>query len=142
MSQIAREGVPNVYSERLRQRIWRSPQDTWVFDDIRNDDAPGWKDGTCDESGEVPARQIFDAANKRAVGRGTQYRDMLQLIVDAARSAPEGASVVDLRRHIGAELRGFVEGRHVLKGLWQDWAFTRDRTAAEDTLILAEGRRR
>lgn len=139
MSQIAREGVPNVYSERLRQRIWHAPQDTWVFDDVRNDDAPGWKDGSCDDRGEAPARQLFDAANKRAVGRGTQYRDMLQLIVDGARSTAKSDDVPELRRHIGTQLRGFVEGRQVLKGLWQDWAFTSERTAAEDTLILQKG---
>jgi len=138
MSQIAREGVPNVYSERLRQRIWRSRQDTWVFDDTRNDDAPGWTSGTCEAQLDAPPRQLFDGANRRAVGRGTQYRDMLQLVIEAAQSAPNTADVTELRRHIGARLRNFVEGRHVLKGLWQDWAFTTDRTAAGDTLILSK----
>ncbi len=52
---------------------------------------PAGSDGNCEESGGRPARQIFDAANTRAIGRGTQYRDMLQLIVEAARSAPKGA---------------------------------------------------
>jgi hypothetical protein len=138
MSQIAREGVPNVYSERLRQKIWHSPQARWVFDDERNDDAAGWKDATCDDRGETPARQLFDAANQRAVGRGMQYRDMLQLIVEAARSAQKDADVAELRRITNESLRGFVEGRHVMKGLWQDWTFTSDRTAAGDTLILSK----
>ncbi len=138
LSQIAREGVPNVYSERLRQRIWRSRQDTWVFDDIRNDDAPGWASGTCDARPDAPPRQLFDGANRRAVGRGTQYRDMLQLVIESAQSAPDTADVAELHRHVGARLRNFVEGRHVLKGLWQDWAFTTDRTSADDTLILSK----
>jgi Periplasmic binding protein len=138
MSQLAREGVPNVYSERLRQRIWRSPQDTWIFNDSRIDDAPGWKSGKCGESPPAPQHHTFDAANTRAISRGTQYRDMLQLVAEAARSAPKGASVGDLRRLVGENLRDFVEGRRVLKGLWQDWAFTADRTAAEDTLILSK----
>ncbi len=136
MRQIAREGVPNVYSERLRQRIWRAPQDEWVFDDTRNDDAPGWTDGTCDDRGEPTARQIFDAANRRAIGRGMQYRDMLQLVVEAARSAPKDADVPALRRASNETLHGFVEGQRILKGLWQDWTFTPNRTAAGDTLIL------
>ncbi|MEL7048752.1 MAG: ABC transporter substrate-binding protein, partial [Pseudomonadota bacterium] len=38
ISQIAREGVPNVFSERLRGRIWRSPKERWIFEDIKNDD--------------------------------------------------------------------------------------------------------
>lgn len=138
MSQLAREGVPNVYSERLRQRIWRSPQDTWIFNDSRIEGAPGWKSGKCGESRPAPLRHTFDAANTRAVSRGTQYRDMLQLIVEAAQSAPKGADVDALRRLIGENLRDFVEGRRVLKGLWQDWAFTAERTAAADTLILSK----
>ncbi len=138
MSQIAREGVPNVYSERLRQRIWHSQQDKWVFDDERNDDAAGWKNGTCDDRGEPAARQLFDAANRRAVGRGMQYRDMLQLIIESARSAPKDADIAELRQFTNETLRGFVEGRRVLKGLWQDWTFTSDRTAAGDTLILSK----
>lgn len=136
MAQIAREGVPDVYNERLRQRIWRAPQDTWVFKDVRNGDAPGWKDGTCDDRGEASARVLFDAGNRRAVGRGTQYRDMLQLIAEAVRGAPKEAQIAELRQVIGEELRNFVEGRRVLKGLWQDWAFTRERTSADDTLIV------
>lgn len=138
MSQIAREGVPNVYNERLRRWIWRAPDRRWVFDDTRNDDAAGWKDGSCDERPDQPPRKVFDAANSRAVGRGTQYRDMLQIIADAAKSAPKDADIAGLRAHIGETLRGFTEGRHVMKGLWRDWAFTADRTAAEDILILSK----
>jgi hypothetical protein len=61
---------------------------------------------------------------------------MLQLVAEAARAAPEDADVAELRRNTIETLRGFVEGRRVLKGLWQDWTFTSDRTAAGDTLIL------
>ena len=138
MSQIAREGVPNVYNERLRRWIWRAPDRRWVFDDTRNDDAPGWQDGTCDPRPDQPPRKVFDAANSRAVGRGSQYRDMIQMIADAAQSAPSGADTAALRAHIGETLRGFTEGRHVMKGLWRDWTFTADRTAAEDILILSK----
>ena len=136
--QIAREGVPHVYSERLRQRIWRSQEHDWIFDDMRNSDLKGWKSGSCGSLEERPKRQIFDSANRRAIGRGTQYRDMLELIVRAAKSSPTNASAFELRRHIGTQLRAFVEGRRVLKGLWRDWAFTANRTAAEDTLLVAK----
>jgi len=138
ISQIAREGVPNVYSERLRTRIWRSPADRWVFEDVKNENSPGWQNGRCIESNITEPRQIYDPANTRAVGRGTQYRDMLALIVQAARSAPKGADVEALRAHISQSLRVFTEGRHVLKGLWKDWSFTQNRTAAGDTLLLTK----
>ncbi|MEO1282727.1 MAG: ABC transporter substrate-binding protein, partial [Pseudomonadota bacterium] len=137
ISQIAREGVPNVYSERLRGRIWRSPKERWVFEDTKNEDAPGWADGSCNPNADT-ARQMYDPGNRRAVGRGTQYRDMLDLIVQIAREAPAGLGVPELRKYIADELRRFTEGRQVLKGLWRDWAFTSNRTAAGDTLLLTK----
>lgn len=137
LSQIAREGVPNVYSERLRRRIWRSPNQQWVFPDRMQPDTPGWQDGRCRESSDPP-RVLYDAGNSRAVARGTQYRDVLNLIIETARTAPDGLSVPQLRKHIGERLRSFVEGRHVLKGLWRDLAFTKNRTAADDTLLLTK----
>lgn len=137
ISQIAREGVPNVFSERLRHRIWRAPNETWVFPDLIVPDSPGWQDGRCEES-RAPPRTIYDAGNSRAVGRGMQYRDVLSLIVEAARTAPDDASVPELRDHIGQKLRSFVEGRFVLKGLWRDLAFTANRTAAEDILFVTK----
>jgi hypothetical protein len=71
ISQIAREGVPNVYSERLRARIWRSPGDRWVFENVKNPAAPGWQNNRCIESNVKERRRIYDPANRRAVGRGT-----------------------------------------------------------------------
>ncbi|MEM1371720.1 MAG: hypothetical protein AAGG72_05770, partial [Pseudomonadota bacterium] len=76
--------------------------------------------------------------NSRAVGRGTQYRDMLELIIRIARTAPPDATVSEIRSHVATELRAFTEGKQVLKGLWRDWAFTTNRTAAGDTLILTK----
>ncbi|HUS98416.1 MAG TPA: ABC transporter substrate-binding protein, partial [Hyphomicrobiaceae bacterium] len=35
MYQLAREGIPNVFNERLRQRIWRNPDVQWIFQDKR-----------------------------------------------------------------------------------------------------------
>ena len=116
ISQIAREGVPNVYSERLRARIWRSPGDRWVFEDVKNPTAPGWQNNRCIESNVKEPRRIYDPA----IGRGTQYRDMLALIVETARSAPKDLDVAGLRAYISERLRRFTEGRHVLKGLWRD----------------------
>lgn len=139
ISQIAREGVPNVYSERLRDRIWRSPKARWVFEDQKNASSAGWAAGKCIESPNLAPRNIYDPGNTRAVGRGTQYRDMLQLIVQTAREAPEDArDVARLRKFVSDKLRRFTEGRHVLKGLWRDWAFTANRTAADDTLLLTK----
>ena len=138
ITEIAREGVPNVYSERLRARIWRSPDERWVFEDVKNPTASGWQNDRCIESNIAEPRRIYDPANRRAIGRGTQYRDMLALIAETAKSAPKELDVAALRMHISAKLRKFIEGRHVLKGLWRDWSFTENRTAAGDTLLLTK----
>ncbi|MEO0672867.1 MAG: ABC transporter substrate-binding protein [Pseudomonadota bacterium] len=134
--QIARDGVPNVVSERLRNRIWRQPQARWLFPDVPNDETPGWASGDCKTDETRAPLQIFDGSNQRAIARGTQYRDMLALIVEAARSAKGPAELGRLRAHIGDRLRSFTHGREVLRGLWQDWAFTDARTAAVNTLLL------
>ena len=134
--QIARDGIPNVVSERLRNRIWREPDARWLFPDIANESAPGWKDETCEVDETRATTRILDGRNQRAIARGTQYRDMLALIVDAARSAKKPADLSALREHVGERLRGFTHGREVLRGLWQDWAFTDARTAAVNTLLL------
>lgn len=137
LSQVAREGVPNVYSERLRLRIWRSPDQRWVFPDRIQPETQGWTNGTCKKD-DSPPRELYDAGNSRAVGRGTQYRDNLRLIIETARLLPKDLPVAELRQQIGARLRSFVEGRQVLKGLWRDLAFTTNRTAADDTLLLTK----
>lgn len=136
--QMAREGVPHVYNERLRRRIWRARDENWIFDDTKNLSNPGWASGTCEERRRRTPRQVFDGGNTRAIGRGTWYRDMLRLVVDAARTAPPTSSIAFYRQHIGKRLRGFTEGRYVMKGLWQDWAFTSDRTASGDTLLIVK----
>ncbi len=138
LSQVAREGVPNVYSERLRQRIWKAPNKTWIFEDTPNPQAKGWKTGQCTPRSDHEPRRLFDAANRRAVGRGTQYKDMLQLIVEIAKSAPKTSTTLEIRRYISSKLYGFTEGKKVFEGLWQDWSFTKNRTAAGDVLLLTK----
>jgi hypothetical protein len=56
-----------------------------VFEDVKNPTAPGWQNNRCIESNVKEPRRIYDPANRRAIGRGTQYRDMLALIVETAR---------------------------------------------------------
>ncbi|MEL6299437.1 MAG: ABC transporter substrate-binding protein [Pseudomonadota bacterium] len=136
--QIARDGVPNVVSERLRNRIWREPAARWIFPDVANEATPGWQSGSCEVDASRKPRKLFDGANQRAIARGTQYRDMLALIVQAAKSAPDGSDLVKLRAHVAETLRTFTQGRAVLRGLWQDWAFTEARTAAVNTLLLTK----
>ncbi len=135
--QLGRDGVPYVYNERLRQRIWKSGTDGWIFNDTPNlEFREGWAEGgRCQKTKVGPARKIFDASNRRAVGRGMQFRDMLHLMATRALAAPAGLDINKLRERISADLREFVEGKKVYQGLWQDWTFTNRRAAASDILV-------
>ncbi len=138
--QLARDGVPYVYNERLRQLIWQSQSARWIFEDTPNAaNRAGWESGLCKPKKDTAKRQIFDGGNRRAIGRGMQYRDVLHLMATLAREVPAGADVAAIRRHVSRELGGFVEGKKVFKGLWQDWTFTSNRAAASDILITTSG---
>ena len=134
--QLGRDGVPNVYNERLRQLIWRSAGAGWVFDDTPNlDNKADWDSGKCKPRKNAVKRKIFDSANRRAIGRGIQYRDMLHLMAMLARTAKSGTDAQGLRSHIAGELASYIEGQKVFTGLWQDWTFTANRAVASDILI-------
>ncbi len=136
--QLGRDGVPYVYNERLRQLIWTSSnQAEWIFEDTPNRaNTKGWAEGGhCKPKAQLSKEQIFSSSNRRAIGRGMQYRDILHLMIKQARNAPEGSDPQTLRQHIANKLHGYFEGRQVYKGLWQDWTFTKNRAVASDILI-------
>ncbi len=135
--QLGRDGVPYVYNERLRQRIWKSGKDGWIFNDTPNlAFSEGWADGgRCKKTKIAPARKIFDASNRRAVGRGMQFRDMLHLIATRAMKAPADLDITALRKRIAGDIAEYAEGKQVYQGLWQDWAFTPRRAVASDILV-------
>ena len=113
--QLGRDGVPYVYNERLRQRIWQSGQDGWIFNDTPNlDFHEGWAEGgRCQKTKVRPARRIFDASNRSAVGFGMQFRDMLHLMAELAKAAPADMSTTKLRKYISTQLGEYVEGKKV-----------------------------
>ncbi|MEL6372739.1 MAG: ABC transporter substrate-binding protein [Pseudomonadota bacterium] len=135
--QFAWDGVPNAFNERLRRRIWRSgdPQ-RWIFEDLPAAlPADEWRLRGCKTKPPRTLR-VLDDRNRRAIGRGAQYRDMLALMVQAAREAPPGLDVLGLRAHIAKTIAAHRKGERVLHGWWQDWSFTRARASAADTLII------
>jgi len=136
--QLGRDGVPHVYNERLRQLIWTSrSQAQWIFEDTRNPaNTSGWAKGGYCKSNEQPGkRQIFGSANRRAIARGMQYRDILNFMIKLAQDASKVTDMRALRNDIVRALNGYFEGRQVYKGLWQNWTFTKNRAVASDILI-------
>lgn len=131
MFELGREQVPHVYNERLQQRIWATPQERWIFEDKRAADAPA----RCAEKKDpTEITDVRMPANRRAIGRGAQYADILSLVVDAAGDDPEG-DIADLRRRIVDGIGRLKPAKRIYRGLWQDWSFTEGRSVAEDILI-------
>ena len=98
--ELGRDGVPEVYNERLRQQIWRSGGRGWIFDDLPNKATKGWADGTCTLTKTAGPPRILDDRNRRAIARGSQYADMIALIGDAIAGAPGEADVAGLRAKV------------------------------------------
>ncbi len=134
--QFGWDGVPNAYNERLRRRIWEAGEGNWIFEDKPAVlPAAEWARRGC-KTREPDIRSVMDDKNRRAIGRGAQYRDMLTLIAEAAARGPERASREERRRLIAQEIVGHVQSRRMHHGWWQDWSFTPQRASAADTLII------
>lgn len=136
MFELAREGVPNVYNERLQQQIWHTRGEGWIFEDTPNSATAGWSDGTCTLTKTDGPLHINDERNRRAIGRGLQYRDIVELFGSALASLPKDADFMAARRHVTAALGKLGDGSSVHRGLWQDWSFTSRRTSADDSLVI------
>ena len=131
MYELGREQVPHVYNERLQQRIWSTPQARWIFEDKRAADAPA----SCAEKKDpTKITDVRNPANRRAIGRGAQYADLMALVAHAAGS-DRGGDIADLRKRIIAGIGFLVPAKRIYRGLWQDWSFTDGRSVAEDILI-------
>ncbi|NJO32063.1 MAG: ABC transporter substrate-binding protein [Rhodospirillales bacterium] len=131
--QLAWDDLPHVFSDRLRQRVIRNGLDNWVFGGTKNAEAPGWSNGSCKER-SAAKRDIFDSRNMRAIGRGTQYADMIGLVAEALRAADPKDDVGKLRAHLLKTLTtSYAAGRGAYRGSFENWSFrpfsrTADRT--------------
>jgi hypothetical protein len=137
--QLAWDGFPDVYSDRLRDLLLTTPNPNyWVFEGAKNDSAPGWKAGTCKLRDDDVPPDVLDDENMRALQTGMRYADMIRLIAEAARSAPATASVSDLRNLIVDELNTtYAAGKGMFKGRFGNWSFRpSSRAAARAPLIV------
>ncbi|WP_245279885.1 ABC transporter substrate-binding protein [Hyphomicrobium sp. 99] len=137
--QLAWDGLPDVYSERLRELIWSTASPAqWIFEGKKNAGAPGWKDGTCKPRDEDIPLNALDNDNMRALSVGSQYADIVGLIAEAARSAEATAEIPDLRKLIVQQLQtAYASGRGIFKGRFDNWSFQpASRAAARTPLIL------
>jgi Periplasmic binding protein len=137
--QLAWDGFPDVYSDRLRDLLLTSTNpEYWVFEGAKNDAAPGWKDGTCKLRDDDVPPDVLDDENMRALQTAMRYADMIRLVAEAARSATVAASVTDLRNLIVDELNTtYAAGKGMFKGRFGNWSFRpASRAAARAPLII------
>ena len=134
--QLAWDNLPNIFSDRLRTRVARNGLDKWIFEGAKVPEAPGWKTGECKERpAAVP--NVFDSRNMLAIGRGTQYADMVALITEALKSADPGANTGALRAHLLKQLTTtYVAGRGAFRGSFENWSFRPGSRSADRTPFI------
>ena len=131
--QLAWDDLPHVFSDRLRQRVIRNGLDNWMFEGAKIPEAPGWSNGSC-KARSKDKREIFESRNMRAIGRGTQYADMIGLVAEALKTADPKEDVGKLRAHVLKTLTtSYAAGRGAFRGSFENWSFrpfsrTADRT--------------
>lgn len=135
---LAWDRPPEVYNDRLRTRVTKSPLDTWMFEGAKISSAPGWANGECKPRELEEIQNPFNRTNLRAISVGSQYADMVQLIVQAARTADGTTDVVKLREAVLQSLKStYASGRGAFQGSFDNWSFVpATRTAARDPFII------
>jgi len=137
--QLAWDGFPEVYNDRLRKLVSDSPDPSvWIFEGAKNAAAPGWKSGKCKpRDDDIPLSVVGDD-NMRALSAGTQYADMVGLIAEAARGTNAATSLPELRETIVRRLQSdYALGRGTFKGRFDNWSFqSSSRAAARTPMIL------
>ena len=131
--QLGWDNLPDVSSDRLRERIARNGLERWLFEGAKVPEAPGWKSGEC-KARPTSANDVFDSRNMIAIGRGTQYADMVALVAEALKSADPSLNIAGLRAHVLKQLgTTYAAGRGAFRGSFENWSFrpgsrTADRT--------------
>jgi len=137
--QLAWDGFPDVYNDRLRKLVSDSPDpSTWIFYGAKNNAAPGWKSGKCKARDEDVPLSVVDDENMRALSAGTQYADMVGLVAEAARGKDATTSLPELRNLIAQRLQStYALGRGTFQGRFDNWSFQPgSRAAARTPMIL------
>ena len=124
--QIARDELPNLYNDRVRQRLFRERAEEWVFKGSRNPDAFERVENGCEERNAKASSDVLSRSNLRATGIGFESRDMIAMIADILKSAKPALDpddVAGMRKSILEELPAFfASGKGVFKGSLEDWS--------------------
>ncbi|HWB47056.1 MAG TPA: ABC transporter substrate-binding protein [Hyphomicrobiaceae bacterium] len=134
--QLAWDNLPGIFSNRLRDRIARNGLGKWIFEGAKVPEAPGWKDGKCKTRPESPP-DVFNERNMLAIGRGTQYADMVALVAEALAGADVTADTAALRGYLLNQLNtAYVAGRGAFRGSFENWSFRPKSRSADRTPFI------
>jgi len=137
--QVAWGNLPDVYNDRMRRLISQSAPREWIFDRVKNADAPGWASGDCKPRPDDAAPDVYSSDNMGAIGIGGQFADMVGLVAAAARTAPLPASTVQLRAHVIDRIKtAYAAGRGTFQGRFANWSFRRRTRAAARTPFIVQ----
>jgi hypothetical protein len=132
--QLAWDNLPHAFSDRLRERVARNGLGRWVFGGTKNPAAPGWKSGACKDRPGSYVPEVFDRRNMNAIGRGTQYADMVGLVADALKGADPASNTATLRAYLLAQLKNeYASGKGAFRGSFENWSFRPQSRSADRT---------
>jgi len=140
--QIARDELPNLYNDRVRQRLFRERAEDWVFNGSRNPDAFERVENGCQERTSKVSSDVLSRSNLRATGIGFEFRDMIAMIADILKLAKPAVDPEDIDGMRKSIVKGipsfFASGKGVFKGSLEDWSFRPvSRTTVRTPFIIA-----
>lgn len=122
--QLAWDGLPDAYNDRVRQRLFRSQARLFRFTGRKNQAASGWATGECKEDEKQDATNILSDDNLRAVSYGLQYSDMIGMVAQLLEKAEPAVKPSELRSQIAGGIRdSLATGRGVYQGDLTNWSF-------------------
>lgn len=136
--ELTQSGLPEVENAALGELVSSGESGEWLFPRIRQKDASGWKDGKCKPEDETALIDPLAFGNRRAIERGMQFADMVELIVAGANAAAQG-SKLEVRRSavIDALTRSYASGKGAFRGELNSWSFdARERVAVRPTFVV------
>jgi ABC-type branched-subunit amino acid transport system substrate-binding protein len=136
--QLAWDGLPDAYNDRLRQRLFRSNTAELMFEGKRNAKAPGWSNGQCKERDNQGEPNVLESGNLRAIGQGLQFADMVSMIAETLKSSTPETGIAALRKGVITGFKEtFASGRGAFPGELENWSFRpASRAAARTPFII------
>ncbi len=140
--QLAWDGLPDAYNDRLRQRLFRSNTSELMFEGVRNAKAPGWANGQCKDRENQAEPSVLASANLRAIAAGLQFADMIGMIAETLKTSDPTTDTATLRKRVISGFKEtFASGHGAYPGELENWSFRPgSRAAARTPFILMRPR--